>query len=37
LPKAAADTMKKQLSLDIKWHLANSSQLSKIYPDFFFS
>jgi hypothetical protein len=30
-------TMKKQLSLDIKWHLANSSQLSTIYPDLFFS
>jgi hypothetical protein len=30
-------TMKKQLSLDIKWHPANSSQLSTIYPDLFFS
>jgi hypothetical protein len=32
-----AITMKKQFSLDIKWHLANSSQLSTIYPDLFFS
>jgi hypothetical protein len=30
-------TMKKQLSLDIKSHPANSSQLSTIYPDLFFS
>ena len=28
---------KKQLSLDIKWHLSNSSQLSTIYPELVFT